>query len=313
MKKLLSLLVVSVLAAGLAAAPAEAKRVGGGASIGKQRSSPAMREAPKEAPRAQTPPSQAAANPAAAAPAGAAAAAAAPKPSFMNRWGGLIAGVGAGALLASMFGGSLGGLGSAMGGLLNILIVAGLLYLAYRFFMSRRRGATPGGMQFAGAPGNFAAAGPSFAPRERIEPASSPSSRPEAAVAPGVQVPPGFEIEPFVRQAQSAFLRLQAANDAGDLADIRETSTPEVYAELAMQMRDRGSAPQKTEIVSLDANLLEVVTEGEYTIASLRYSGLVREVANAEAVPFDEVWHLRSAAGSVKGPWLISGIQQLAA
>jgi predicted lipid-binding transport protein (Tim44 family) len=115
-----------------------------------------------------------------------------------------------------------------------------------------------------------------------------------------------------VRQAQSAFLRLQAANDDRDLADIRGTTTPEVYAELAMQMRERGDVPQKTEVVSLDARLLEVVVEDGMMIASLRYSGVMRETVGGPATPFDEVWHLRRPAAAANEPWLIAGIQQMA-
>ena len=128
-------------------------------------------------------------------------------------------------------------------------------------------------MQFAGA------GGPSFVGAPGREPTLQPraTTAPEAVVRPGINVPPGFEIEPFVRQAQSSFLRLQAANDDGDLADLRSTTTPEVYAELAMQIRERGDAPQKTDVVTLDAQLLEVVVEGEQMIASLRYSGTIRE------------------------------------
>jgi predicted lipid-binding transport protein (Tim44 family) len=300
-KKFLTVLLLSC-AVSVALVPlAEAKRLGGGASFGKQRASPAMREAPREAPKATPTPAPAAAPSAAAAPA----AAAQPKPSFMSRWGGVIAGVGAGALLGSLLGGHLGGLGAGLGGLINILLIVGILYLAYRFIASRWR-AAPGGapMQFAGA------GGPSFDMSARRE---EPVLRaPQTVVAPGINVPPGFEIEPFVRQAQSSFLRLQAANDDRDLADLRETTTPEVFAELAMQIRERGDVPQKTDVVTPDARLLEVVVEGDQMIASLRYSGLIRETAGAPATPFDEVWHLRRAMQPANEPWLIAGIQQMA-
>lgn len=309
MKKFLTVLVLSCAAVGLVAPTAEARRLGGGANIGKQRSTPAMREAPREAPRPT--PAPAAAPTQGAAPM---APVAQPKPSFMNRWGGMIAGIGAGALLGSLLGGHLGGLGAGIGGLINILLIVGVLYLAYRFFMSRRRtGGAPASMQFAGAGGpSFNASGGSFR-NEPVMPAAPRSVQPaEAALVPGISVPPGFEVEPFVRQAQSSFLRLQAANDDRDLGDLRETTTPEVFAELAMQIRERGDAPQKTEVISLDAKLLEVVVEDDQMVASLRYSGMVRETAGAAPVPFDEVWHLKRSAHAANDPWLIAGIQQLA-
>ena len=306
-KRFLTLLLLSCAVAGIAAPSAEARRLGGGGNIGRQSSSPVMRQAPREAPR-EAP--RAAPSPAPAAAAAPAAPLAQPKPSFLNRWGGVIAGVGVGALLGSMMGGNLGGMGAGIGGFINILLIVGALYLAYRFFTSRRRAApAAGGMQFAGA------GGPSFNGASfRDEPAmprATAAPAVQAAVRPGIDVPPGFEIEPFVRQAQSSFLRLQAANDDRDLADLRGTTTPEVFAELAMQIRERGDVAQKTEIVTLDAQLLEVVVDGDQLVASLRYSGLVREELNAAAVPFDEVWHLRRSRDAANDPWVIAGIQQL--
>ncbi len=305
MKRFLSVVLLSCAALSVLAPVAEAKRLGGGGNIGRQSSTPAMREAPRSTPNSAPNQSSTATAPAAAP--GAAAGAVPPKPSFMSRYGGMIAGLGAGALIASMFGGSLGGLGSAMGGILNILLIAGALYLVYRFFMSRRRpSAVTPPMQFAGE------GGPSFGtmPFQR-EPAFAEAPRAQALVSPAINVPPGFEIEPFVRQAQSSFLRLQAANDDRDLADLRSTTTAEVYAELAMQIRERGDAPQKTDVVTLDAQLLEVVVDGDQMIASLRYSGTMRESVGAAVTPFDEVWHLRRSARAANDPWQIAGIQQM--
>ena len=308
MKRFLTQLVLTVVTLGLVAPLAEARRLGGGGNIGRQSSSPAMREAPRPTPQpspAQTPmPARA---PTASAPP-----LAQPKPSFMNRWGGVIAGVGMGALLGSMFGGGLGGFGAGLGGLLNILLIVGVLYLVYRVFASRRRATGTGAsMQFAGA-GGPSFGGSSFQREPSMTSVAAAPQRVEAAVSPTLNVPAGFEIEPFVRQAQSSFLRLQAANDDADLADLRGTTTPEVFAELAMQIRERGDVPQKTDVVTLDAQLLEVVVEGDQMVASLRYTGMVRETFGAPAVPFDEVWHLRRAAHAANDPWLIAGIQQMA-
>lgn len=304
MKKFLSLLSITLLALSLAAVDADARRLGGGGNIGKQRSTPAMREASPPSQNAQQ-----AAKPAPAAPAAAAApAGVAPKPSFMSRWGGMIAGVGLGALLGSMLGG--GGFGAGMGGLLNILLIGGALYLLYRFIMSRRaQSAAP--MQFASA--NGVPVQPEFRViDQRIEPAVPPALGAEAQprIAADADIDP--DTAAFVRVAKSVFIRLQAANDAKDLADLRSTTTPEVYAELALQIGERGDAAQQTEVVTIDAGLLETVTEGGEMIASVRFSGLIREAANAPAEPFNEIWHLRKKQGDDESPWLIAGIQQAA-
>ena len=112
--------------------------------------------------------------------------------------------------------------------------------------------------------------------------------------------------------AKTSFIRLQAANDARDLDDIRDYTTPEMYAEIAMQIRERGDAPQRTEVVLLDAKLAEAVVEGDWAIASVRFSGLIREASEANPEPFDEVWHVRKSAADPKATWLIAGIQQAA-
>ena len=298
--RIATLLVASFFALGLAAPDADAaRRFGGGSSLGKQRAAPTqMKEAPATSPAT---PAQAAP---AAAPKTATPATPAAQPGFMSRFGGLIAGLGIGALLASVFGGGLGGLG----GFLMMLLVAGIAFLAIRALMARRAPVAAGPVQFAGA---------------GADPASAPGTRPALDIGGGAAAPaeapraapvaiPGFEAEPFLRVAKTSFIRLQAANDARDLDDIRDFTTPEMFAEIAMQVRDRGDAPQKTEVVTLNASLVEAVVEGDYAIASVRFTGLIRETAEANPEPFDEVWHVRQDRRERKATWLIAGIQQVA-
>jgi len=279
-----------VLAIGLAAGDADAaKRFGGGSSLGQQRAAPTQKEA---APAAAPTPAKPAAAPTPTTPP--------PQPSFMSRFGGLIAGLGLGALLGSLFSGGLGG----MGGILMLLLVAGLGFMAWRAFASRRAPAAPAPMQFAGAGG--------------AEPATRAPLNIGGGVSAPVDVPkaepvaiPGFEVEPFLRVAKTSFIRLQAANDAGDLDDIRDFTTPEMFTEISMQVRERGDAPQKTEVVSVNASLVEAVVEGDYAIASVRFTGLIREAADANPEPFDEIWHVRQDQRDRKATWLLSGIQQV--
>lgn len=283
------------LSIGVASFDADAaKRFGGGSNLGKQRPAPTQREAVRDAPSAApTPASPAQATPTPAAPLA--------KPSFMSRFGGLIAGLGLGALLGSLFSGGLGG----MGGILMLLAVAGLGFMAWRAFASRRAPAAPAPMQFAGAGGDEPA---TRAPLNIGGGIAAPADAP----TPGPAAIPGFEPEPFLRVAKTSFIRLQAANDAGDLDDIRDFTTPEMFAEISMQVRDRGGAPQKTEVVSVNASLVEAVVEGDYAIASVRFTGLIREAANASSEPFDEVWHVRQDQRDRKATWLLAGIQQVA-
>ena len=75
------------------------------------------------------------------------------------------------------------------------------------------------------------------------------------------------------------------------------------------RLGERGDAAQQTDVVRLDAELLEVVTEGDRHIVSVRFSGLIREDADGQALPFDEVWHLSKPLAGDKG-WVVAGIQQ---
>jgi predicted lipid-binding transport protein (Tim44 family) len=310
MKKLVSLLILS-LSFALATVDAEAaRRFGGGGNLGKQRPAPTMREAPKEAPAA---PSQAA-KPGQPAPAPTATPAPVPpKPGFMSRFGGLIAGLGIGALLGSLFGG--GAFGNAMGGILMLLLFAGLLFLVFRMIAARR--SPPPAFEGPAARSSFEPDAAS--PRPVFNGIGSAVPQGAAAV-PGSRtfesgfsspLPPDFNREAFLRVAKTSFIRLQAANDAKDLDDIRDYTTPEMYAEISMQLQDRGNDTQKTEIVSVDAQLADYALEGDYEIASVRFFGLIREVPGANPEPFDELWHVRKKANDARASWLIAGIQQV--
>jgi predicted lipid-binding transport protein (Tim44 family) len=105
------------------------------------------------------------------------------------------------------------------------------------------------------------------------------------------------------------FARLQMANDRGNLEEIREFTTPEMFEALAADLRQRAGG-QQTDVSELDAQLLEVATEGGQHWASVRFSGLVREAPGAAAEPFQEVWNLTKPADGSTG-WLLAGIQQV--
>ncbi|WP_143137748.1 Tim44 domain-containing protein, partial [Burkholderia ubonensis] len=128
-----------------------------------------------------------------------------------------------------------------------------------------------------------------------------------AAAAP-LQVPAGFDTEAFLRSAKVYFVRLQAAWDQGNLADIREFTTPEMFAEIKIDLDSRGNEANQTDVVQLDAELVAIEDRGIEQSASVRFHGLIREAANAPAAPFDEVWNL---AKSGSQGWLLAGIQQL--
>jgi predicted lipid-binding transport protein (Tim44 family) len=274
MKRFLMLLTIALTSMSLFTATAEAKRFGGGASFGKQRTM-----APQQVQKAP-----------AAAPAQAPAAAPAPAG---NKWlgplAGLAIGAGLGALFASM------GLGEGMGTILMILLGA----MAVMFLLAKFRKQQPQpAMQYAGAGAPYAAP----------QPLSGGSASP-APAATTANIPADFPVESFLRSAKTTFIRLQAANDRKDLNDIREYTTPEMFAEISMQMQERGDAPQRTDVLSVSGELLEVANEGNLAIASVRFTGQLRENGDApEGV--DEIWHVQKDLSDDKSVWLLAGIQQ---
>lgn len=289
MKRFLKILAVALTCLSLFAANAEAKRFGGGGSIGKQRDMGSQ--------QIQKTPAPAAPN---AAPAQAAPNAAPAAPQAGNKWLGPLAGLAIGAGLGALFAGS--GLGGAMGGILMALLAVGLvMFLIARF---RKPQAQPA-MQYAGS-------GAPYIPQP--VPAQQPpvgGTAVGAMSAASGNIPDGFPVEAFLRSAKTTFIRLQAANDRKDLDDIREYTTPEMFAEISMQMGERDNAPQKTDVLAINAVLLEVVADNGHSIASVRMSGQLRE-NNGSPENFDEVWHVQKNLNDEKSVWLLTGIQQIA-
>ena len=124
-------------------------------------------------------------------------------------------------------------------------------------------------------------------------------------------VPAGFDSEAFLRNAKVYFVRLQAAWDVGNMDDIREFTTPEMFAEVKVDLSSRGAETNQTDVVQLNAELLGVEERANEYFASVRFSGLIREAPGAAAEPFVEVWNLSKANRPGEG-WLLAGIQQVA-
>ncbi|HTH43531.1 MAG TPA: Tim44-like domain-containing protein [Oxalicibacterium sp.] len=307
MKKLLMAAVVSLSALMLVAPQADAKRMGGGGSFGKQSQS-----FKRQAPPQYSQPSNAA-KPAAAPNAAGAGAAAAAKPSmWKGMLGGALLGLGLGALLSHL------GIGGALASMISTVLMIALIGFVIMFVirMVRNRG-NQGGTSRQ----------PSYANGYREEPmarsitpeigsglSSATSAAAGAATAAsdvaGEALPADFDVESFLRHAKTYFIRLQAAWDKGDVNDIREFTTPEMFAELRLQLQERGASPNVTDVVSLDAVFYGVETVGDEYIASVKFSGMIREADHAPTEPFTEAWNLAKPVNG-NGGWVLAGIQQL--
>lgn len=319
---------MAVVSAGVVLAPldADARRLGGGGSAGMKRTLPDRSERPAPQAPAQgqgatpaqqnTAPANAAPSPGTPAAAGAATpGAAAAQQSARRSWMAPIAGLAAGLGLAALM--SHLGLGAAFANFLTVLLLALLAVVVIRFVWRRWAPAAPARREAWQAAGP--ARGPDT-PTAAWHPGPAPaqpaagSLRPEA-VAPGtdevVELPADFDRAGFERLAKLVFIRLQAAHDAGDLDDLRRFTTPEMYAAARLDLQERQGRPQQTDVLQLEAQIVDFTREADRDVVSVRYRGLIREDAQAAAEPFDEVWHLvRPHDGSRE--WAIAGIQQTA-
>jgi predicted lipid-binding transport protein (Tim44 family) len=313
-KKILLALALSVTALAMLA-EAQAKPMGGGRSFGRQ-SSNVTRQSAAPAP------TQAAPRPAAApAPTPAPAPAIPPKPAspWKGILGGALLGLGVGALLSHF------GLGGAMGGMLGSLLMIGLLAMAglfiYRMVRAKSAGGNPapfqGGFQdhqpLAQGAGATPEIGSGLQPQafEPLQPASSGVALGKPQDAPAQWgVPADFDSAAFLRHAKTNFIRLQAAWDKADVEDIREFTTPEVFAELKMQIQERGGNADFTDVVSIDGELMGIETVDNEYLASVKFKGMIRSAPGAAPEPFSEVWNLAKPV-SGNGGWLLAGIQQI--
>ncbi len=302
----LAALVIS-LAVGLAPTLVEAKRLGGGKSSGMQRDMPA-RTAPDAPPAKPAAPAQQAAPATAGAAAGAAAT---PKRSWMGPLAGLAAGLGLAALFSHL------GMGEAMGSFLLMLLLAVAAFFIIRMVM-RRMAPQPAGVPSGNTMTRSGAqvawptpAAPSSAPVEPAAVAADPVAPAAPAADPVARafVPAAFDSEGFARIAKTIFVRMQAANDSADLDDLRRFTTPEMFAELRVDLQERGASAQHTDVVQVDTEVLDVADDGHSQIVSVRFFGQVREETGAAPVDFDEVWHLVKPHDDSRA-WAIAGIEQ---
>jgi predicted lipid-binding transport protein (Tim44 family) len=349
MKNFWSVMLVCALA--VVSIDADAARMGGGRSFGKQSSNVTQRQAtPPASPVAPGAPAQsannAAAKPAPATPA--ATPAAAPKRPWAGMLGGLAAGLGLAWLANSL------GLGAAFG---NILLI-GLLVLAavvvWRIFSARSRStpaARTGGFAFqgAGSPadatapiqyspnnvGNDASARPwernhaafDASPAQAEHPAGTGGSSMAGAAAAGGSmigsalagsqtwgIPEGFDADGFLNAAKRNFVTLQDAWDRADITTLRSMMTDGMVGEIRQQLAEReahtGGQPNKTEVVMLDAKLLGIEELPDAHLASVEFSGMIREDISSGPSPFREVWNMTKPTSGTSG-WLVAGVQAL--
>lgn len=323
--RLITSLILAVASVAVATAPldAEAKRLGGGRPAGMQRQMPAKQAdtSPPASPNNATnaSPNNAVARPNQAAPANAAAQTAAQpaKRSWMGPLAGLAAGLGL-AALASHF-----GFGEELANFMMIALLAVVAMVVVGWLMRRLRGGAAQGPQLAGAgvganvplsrqDAQPAAFEPAPMARDNLAAGATAGVGAAAGVATSAAMPAGWDAAGFTRIAKMIFIRMQAANDEANTEDLRKFTTPELFASLRLDLQERGAAAQQTDVMQLDAEVVDTAQEQGQWVVSVRFHGLVREEAEQGAQPFNELWHLVKPLDDSRD-WAIAGITPLQA
>ncbi len=309
---------------------ADAKRLGGGSSLGRQSSNVTQRQAPANVATPAVRPATPAAAPAPVAP--------------RRPWGGMLGGLAAGLGLAWLA--SSLGLGGAFSQIIMFALLALVVMLVVGFVMRRLRGGAPNapGATRAQPPFAFQGAGAAGAarPAQNYSPANvgnDASARPwertattfdgTAAAAPaaggsmigsglaGSQtwgIPAGFDVEGFLKAGKANFVTLQDAWDRSDIQNLRSMMTDDMLEQIKTQLAERethtGGVVNKTEVVMLDAQLLGIEELNDVYMASVEFSGMIKEDAAAAASPFREVWNMTKPRTGGAG-WLVAGVQAL--
>jgi len=288
MGKFLVVILLALVLGAVECGSADAARFGGGRSFGGSRSFSKSYSKPVT-PQRQTGTGMAA-------------------PSRLGGMGGIFGGLLAGTLLGSMFFGHP----FAGGGMMDILLIGGLLFLLLRMFGKRRpaqqAAGRSGGMGYGGA-GPDLASGPMT--RDAGAGWSGLRAQPAPGAGPEITLPPGFDEAEFLAGAKAAFTRLQASWDTRDLDDIRQFTSDAVFDEIKAQAQtDPG--PSQTDVIMVEARLLEARIQGQATLATVIFDALLREDRAAGAAgQVREVWHFKREAGFAEGAWHLDGIQQL--
>ncbi len=279
----------------------DAARLGGGKSVGKAPSAPIQ----KQATPAQKPVQQA--QPAAPAPAPQA-----PAPSRFGGMCGILGGLAAGLTIGYLL--SHFGLCEAAASMITGLLIALLagfviMFIIRKFMPSLSSAGKSPALQQQGMQRS------SFEQAPRQEPAFTPASNAFAGVGKESEVfqstlPPGFDQHTFLENAKQYFATLQKAWDRGDLASLREFTTPEMFATIQQDLAGRTDANNQTDVVTINAQLLGIETADGHYYCSVQFSGMIREQQGAPASDFSEIWNLSKP---VEGPggWVLAGISQL--
>ncbi len=317
----IAIIAVSAVAMLVTSFDSEARRRLGGGNFGQQSSNVMQQRqatSPLSSPSASG--TQRSATSAASSSAAGAAGAAATR-STASRWFGPIAGIAAGLGLAALL--THLGLGAAFAEFLASVLLIGLVIFAVMFVLRRLRGGgAQHAMQGAGA-GRQGSQQPMArsplqpvstppqpeAPASTAHPAVSSTAAPTQPIDPSWYIPADFNTQDFLANAKKQFIALQDAWDRNDIPTMQEYMTDELIDAVRepLQQREPGG---HTEVVLLNASLLGIEDLPQGHLASVRFSGMLKDDSEPEAYRFEEVWNFLKPQNA---GWLLAGIQQIPA
>ncbi len=299
MKKLLTLLTLSLITFAFTLQTAEAKRFGMGGSFGYSK-----KIAPRQFGQASKPKTV----PQATKPTAAQGGKAAGQASGASRWLGPLAGLAAGGLLAAM----LFGDGFENIQIMDILIFGLIAFLLFKLFAGRRRQVAETMASGNGYAGHHVPEPASMEQRFQAQTATQGLSQTGGSIIGSAlseqaehvsSAPSWFDEQSFLEAAKHNFEEVQKAWDKGDLAEIQSYCSPELFAQLKTHIQPNVN---HTEVDTLYAEIADMAVDGDDFIVSIRFSGFIKEEGNLHA--FNEIWHLRRPADG-SGNWEIIGIQ----
>lgn len=316
-----------------------ARRLGGGGSMGKQSSNVTQRQQ-NATPAQNTNQVQNANKPNVAGQAPNTPTPAAPKSRLAGILGGVAAGLGMAWLFSSLTGGAGGAMGGAIGSILMLALLAGAAFMLWNLY-KRSKQSSQANYAFAGAARSSSPASTSYNPSHVGNDASArpwenqstkfESSNSGSMIGAGINqtaaagfnslsgsqswgIPADFDTAGFITAAKRNFALLQAAWDKSDVDTLRAMMTDEMASEiknqLASRAKDASGVAYKTEIMSLDAQLLGIEDLGDEYLASVEFNGVIQETPFEGPQPFREVWNMSKAKTGSSG-WLVAGVQAL--
>lgn len=264
---------------------AEAKRLGGGKSSGvhSRQAAPANNQSTLTQPgKTQT--------------AGAAGA-----PAAKSKMAGLLgplAGLAVGGLLAAMiFGEGFEGFQ-----ILDFLLIAAVLFIVFKLIMRKKQ------QQATAAAGAGAYQKQAHGQQQPFNTDLMGGGSASTAPSMGQPAPDWFNEASFVERAKGHFVHLQKAWDEGDLSELQDFVTPEMYNILAEERRSLTEEPN-TEVVNLNARLGHISQQGSLVEASIVFSGQIRENSTVPT-DFAETWHMVRDMRVENANWYLQGIEQ---